>query len=135
MALAVIILCLLWMANINILEGIVFFILTGNIAFINLTIPPVIMLIFWILLVPVSVLIYKIGGQTIWAAIETIGKINQRRINRAHRWIAHQVPSKTTVTPLVVITMVYISSNLPPKTTNPPVIYSRRRLVSAGLKL
>lgn len=110
----------------SVYESVIFFILTGHISLLSITVPPLVMLAFWILIAPVTFIIYKISGAAIWSAIETIGKTHQRRINQRLR-LPNPVKSATS---LMAITLLDIAQGLPESSASKPELYFRRRFLA-----
>ena len=111
-------------------ESIVFFILTGHISLINVTIPPLAMLAFWVLVVPITVAVYKVSNYSLWEAIELIGKVHQRHLNRSVRWVSSRLSWRETALPLVTIYILYTANQLPDSHTSIPALAFRRRFLT-----
>ncbi len=84
------------------------FIAVGKLPFLPITIPATIMLIFWISLLPFTIMLIKGSDQLFWSLIEKIGEINQLKINRKVRLF---VPIKTSsYQDLVTITLLNVDT-------------------------
>lgn len=110
-------------------EALIFFILTGHISIINFTVPPMIMLVFWILVVPASLIFYKSASSSFWKIIEFIGEKNQRKINRQARLIKSITPSRS-LGPIIAIVLLQIASELPKSSISKPELSFRRRFLA-----
>ena len=101
------------------------FMLAGHVPFTDLTVPPVAMLLFWLLTLPTCLLIYRITSDGFWKSIEQIGHISQRQINRTIRWRAESY----TIHLLLASVMVHVAINLPHSTVSNPELSFRRRFL------
>lgn len=108
------------------LESIAYFIIGGHLPLTNITLPPMFMLTFWVLIVPSIYLFRKTLGNLFWHGVGAIGTVNQRRINRRIR-----LPRRSaTIEPLVIVTLLAITSELPKKSTRLPELSLRRRFLA-----
>ena len=64
-------------------DELVFFVISGRIPFTNIVISPFGMIAFWLLVIPVSTLLFPAFRRHFWTTIESIGQMSQRRINRS----------------------------------------------------
>jgi len=111
------------------LEPVVFFILTGHIAIINLTIPPLAMLLFWILIVPVSLIFYSSASHSFWKIIEFIGEKDQQRINRQAK-LARSTRLSRSLRLILVAVILQMAEELPKKPASKPKPSFRRRFLA-----
>lgn len=111
------------------IESVVFFILTGHIAIINLTISPLAMLLFWILVVPASLIIYKSTSNSFWKIIEFIGEKDQKRINRQARQVRNIKPGRN-LRPIIAVVLLQIAEELPENSISKPELSFRRRFLA-----
>lgn len=111
----------------DLLEHLVLFFLAGVVPFTNFTIPPLAMLLFWILVVPGSILLYRIFSGSVWRAVDILAVRMQRRINRRLRPVSRHASSPVA---LYVITLLYLADSLPKSTIGSPELSFRRRFLT-----
>ncbi len=71
------------------------FVMTGQIPFTKLVLPPVTMLIFWLLVIPGSIIAWKIFDLSLWKIIESIGTLHQKYLNRKYRIFTPAISAST----------------------------------------
>lgn len=104
------------------------FIIAGHIPFTSLSVPPTIMLLFWILVVPATIGLSRGSNYILWRGVEAIGSISQRRINRQVR---QATPIRHgSLAHLYVSALLHIANNIPKSTTNTPALEFRRRFLA-----
>ncbi len=101
------------------------FIAVGQIPLTNFTIPAMGMLAFWVFIVPIVLLTYRIVVGGFWQTIEMIGRISQRQINRSVRWSVENSP----LLPLLSIVLLQLLIERARSTSASSKSTSRRRLV------
>lgn len=106
--------------------ALVHFIVGGHIPFTNITLSPLTMLLFWLLILPTIYLFRSSISALFWRAIDTIGTISQRQINRRLRLT--QLHRRTVH--LVAITLLLIAEQLPEDTLELPELSLRRRFLA-----
>lgn len=107
-------------------DQLVNFIAVGQIPLTDLTIPPMGMLVFWILIGPATLLIYRLITEGFWRSVEAIGAISQRHINRSIRWSVKRNP----LLPLLSIVLLHLTKDLERSTSNAPELLLRRRFLA-----
>ena len=107
-------------------DQIVSFFVAGYIPFTDLSLPPLAMLLFWILLVPVCIGLYQTFSASIWKTVEMLGKISQRHINRQIRWGME----RHTLPQLLATVLIYIAESLPESSSLVPELVFRRRFLA-----
>lgn len=108
-------------------DQIVHFIIAGRVPFTNISIPPLGMLVFWIVAVPLSIAVYRLGTDGLWRMIETIGTLSQRHINRRIRWTPTH---DTTLLHLCTSVALYAVSQTLANTPSAPDLTMRRRFLA-----
>ena len=63
-------------------DELLLFIMIGKIPFTDTVIPSNGMLILWALIIPISILIWRLGRLIFWSLLEWIGAIHQRQLNQ-----------------------------------------------------
>lgn len=111
-------------------ESLAFFVLTGFVPIINVTIPPVVMLVFWIAVVPVVVIASRLGSYSFWGIIDMFGELSQRSINRKVRWSAAKKPTTNPVLFFAVIVLLHTTSQPPADSFAIPELAFRRRFMN-----
>lgn len=104
----------------------VYFIVAGHIPFTDIVLSPFAMLLFWIIAVPLAVMLYRLGGEGFWKIVETIGTASQRQINRRIRW----TPAPSTLPLLLASVMLHVASHLPESSAVTPELSLRRRFLA-----
>ena len=102
------------------------FLLAGRLPFTNVIVPPIIMFLFWLLIVPVTMAIWRILDLSIWKAIESIGATHQRYLNRHIRLFTP--PLTPTSISLISLTLLAIEAESRQTATSTPAV--RRRFAS-----
>ena len=87
------------------IDHLLLFVMTGLVPFTNIVISPTLMLFFWLLIVPVCVLSWKIFDISLWRVIENVGKVHQRSLNRKFRAFMPSLSSSTVC--LIALTILY----------------------------
>lgn len=116
----------------NFLENLVFFILTGHVSALDLTLSPIFMLLFWLLIIPSAVLSYKLLRGIFWIIIGFIGKYHQRHINNSLRLAKKPLNLPKPVINLVVIYAINLKGNSSSKSkkASVPDLSLRRRFIT-----
>ena len=65
------------------------FITIGKLPFTNIALPAIVMMSFWMIIVPVCIIWAKSISTAFWSSVEVIGEFDQRRINRQLRLAAN----------------------------------------------
>ena len=110
-------------------DELLLFLMVGKIPFTSATIPPTGMLFFWVLVVPVLVLGWRVLAASFWKTLESIGTVHQRQLNRRMRLFVPPLAPLTVC--LIVTTLLAIEG----KTRSPllPTPTMRRRLAPLPL--
>ncbi|OYX44050.1 hypothetical protein B7Y94_00515 [Candidatus Saccharibacteria bacterium 32-49-12] len=108
------------------INELIYFITVGQIPFTSISIPPLAMLLFWALALPLGITAIRLGRAGTWGIIEKIGQISQRKINYRLRWI----PKHPATSLLMAAVLIYLlNQSLEVKTeTTPEAIFRRRFL-------
>lgn len=106
--------------------ALVHFIVGGHIPFTGITLSPLTMLLFWLLILPTIYLFRSSISALFWRAIDAIGGASQRQINRRLRLT--QLHQRTVH--LTVITLLSIARQLPEDTLELPELSLRRRFLA-----
>lgn len=106
--------------------ALVHFIVGGHIPFTGITLSPLTMLLFWLLILPTIYLFRSSISALFWRAIDAIGGASQRQINRRLRLT--QLHQRTVH--LTVITLLSIARQLPEDTLELPELSLRRRVLA-----
>lgn len=107
-------------------DELVFFVISGRIPFTNIVISPFGMIAFWLLVIPVSTLLFPAFRHHFWTTIESIGQMSQRRINRSLR----QAIRIDTLELLLATVLLHIALNLPESSAPLPALELRRRFIA-----
>ncbi len=102
------------------------FIIGGHLPLINVTLSPIVMMLFWALIVPATYLLRRTISAAFWRIIEYIGSIHQRQIN--HRFRLPR-PSRN-FTELIIIVMIHEAQKIPAGTPETPELSLRRRFLA-----
>lgn len=86
------------------------FLIAGKIPFIDVFISPIIMMAFWIAIVPTIFLFRYTISSIFWKIIEEIGKLHQRQINLTYYHIT-EIKKFTPFINLYVVTILAILNN------------------------
>ena len=116
----------------GLLDSVVLFVLTGHVSFLDFTVPPLVMLVFWILIVPAIIAAYRIGSSGFWQAIEVTGRVHQRHINRSIRFLSNRVTNQDALVLLVTITLFQLVNETPKKPILATKLAARRRLLPSS---
>ncbi len=79
------------------------FITIGKLPFTNIALPAIVMMSFWMIIVPACIIWAKSISIAFWSGIEILGRFDQRRINRQVRLAAR---ARHTATQQVSLAMV-----------------------------
>ena len=109
------------------IDSFVVFIIAGRIPIIGLTIPALAMLVFWIALIPATILISKISKASFWRLIGSLGELHQRQINRQIRWL---VTISSLELLLSTVYLVLISDYLSQVSVHQQAISTPRRFMA-----
>ena len=102
------------------------FVIAGHIPFTSISVPPLAMLALWIFVLPLSVLIYHLTSTALWKALDAIGVISQRHINRSIRWGMERY----TLPLLLASVLVYVIADFPESPSSSPELIFRRRFLA-----
>lgn len=102
------------------------FIIAGIIPLTDTSVSPLIMLVFWTVIAPTSILAYKIISSATWSLMETVGKVHQRYLNQIYR----QQINRSKFINLYSLALLDIARQLPPSSTDTPKLPLRRRFLA-----
>ena len=88
-----------------VIDQLFFFFFLGKIPFTNISLPALLMVIFWAIIVPSAIILRKSLSALFWEFISIAGEIAQRRINRKIRYFT---PNKKSE--LILLSIYLLSS-------------------------
>ena len=100
------------------------FVLAGRVPFINVVIPPVAMFLFWLLIVPISIILWRIFNLSTWKILESIAAAHQRYLNRRVRLFTPPLSPQT----ISLITAALLAIETENRQSPAPTSAMRRRL-------
>lgn len=71
----------------SLLSELSFFLIAGKIPFTTMFIPATAMMIFWVLVVPISIIFRNSIVALFWIIVEVLGRIHQLHLNRRYRQV------------------------------------------------
>jgi len=88
-----------------VIDQLFFFFFLGKIPFTNISLPAILMVIFWAIIVPLAIILRKSLSALFWEFIGIAGEIAQRRINRKIRYFTPNQKSE-----LILLSIYLLSS-------------------------
>ena len=88
-----------------VIDQLFFFFFLGKIPFTNISLPAILMVIFWAIIVPLAIILRKSLSALFWEFISIAGEIVQRRINRKIRYFTPNQKSE-----LILLSIYLLSS-------------------------
>ncbi|MCC9313220.1 MAG: hypothetical protein KFF74_03560 [Candidatus Nanosynbacter sp.] len=88
-----------------VIDQLFFFFFLGKIPFTNISLPAILMVIFWAIIVPLAIILRKSLSALFWKSIDIAGEIAQRRINRKIRYFTPNQKSE-----LILLSIYLLSS-------------------------
>ncbi|MCJ1964942.1 hypothetical protein [Candidatus Nanosynbacter sp. TM7-057] len=88
-----------------VIDQLFFFFFLGKIPFTNISLPAILMVIFWAIIVPSAIILRKSLSVLFWELISIAGEIAQRRINRKIRYFTPNQKSE-----LILLSIYLLSS-------------------------
>ena len=88
-----------------VIDQLFFFFFLGKIPFTNISLPAILMVIFWAIIVPSAIILRKSLSTLFWEFISIAGEIAQRRINRKIRYFTPNQKSE-----LILLSIYLLSS-------------------------
>ncbi len=88
-----------------VIDQLFFFFFLGKIPFTNISLPAILMVIFWAIIVPSAIILRKSLSVLFWEFISIAGEIAQRRINRKIRYFTPNQKSE-----LILLSIYLLSS-------------------------
>ena len=88
-----------------VIDQLFFFFFLGKIPFTNISLPAILMVIFWAIIVPSAIILRKSLSALFWEFISIAGEIVQRRINRKIRYFTPNQKSE-----LILLSIYLLSS-------------------------
>ena len=88
-----------------VIDQLFFFFFLGKIPFTNISLPAILMVIFWAIIVPLAIILRKSLSALFWEFISIAGEIAQRRINRKIRYFTPNQKSE-----LILLSIYLLSS-------------------------
>jgi len=88
-----------------VIDQLFFFFFLGKIPFTNISLPAILMVIFWAIIVPLAIILRKSLSVLFWEFISIAGEIAQRRINRKIRYFTPNQKSE-----LILLSIYLLSS-------------------------
>ena len=89
-----------------VIDQLFFFFFLGKIPFTNISLPAILMVIFWAIIVPLAIILRKSLSALFWEFISIAGEIAQRRINRKIRYFTPNQKSE------LILLSIYLLSNM-----------------------
>jgi hypothetical protein len=89
-----------------VIDQLFFFFFLGKIPFTNINLPAILMIIFWVIIIPLAIIIRKSFSAIFWKSIDIASEIAQRRINRKIRYFTPNQKSE------LILLSIYILSNM-----------------------
>ncbi|MBF1033343.1 MAG: hypothetical protein HXL02_01045 [Candidatus Nanosynbacter sp.] len=89
-----------------VIDQLFFFFFLGKIPFTNISLPAILMVIFWAIIVPSAIILRKSLSVLFWELISIAGEIAQRRINRKIRYFTPNQKSE------LILLSIYLLSNM-----------------------
>jgi len=87
-----------------VIDQLFFFFFLGKIPFTNINLPAILMIIFWVIIIPLAIIIRKSLSAIFWKSIDIASEIAQRRINRKIRYFT---PNQKSELILLSIFLLY----------------------------
>jgi hypothetical protein len=88
----------------SVIDQLFFFFFLGKIPFTNINLPAILMIIFWAVIIPLSIILRKSLSILFWRAIDIASELAQRRINRKIRYFT---PNQKSELILLSIFLLY----------------------------
>ena len=88
-----------------VIDQLFFFFFLGKIPFTNISLPAILMVIFWAIIVPSAIILRKSLSVLFWKSIDVASEIAQRRINRKIRYFTPNQKSE-----LILLSIDLLSS-------------------------
>ena len=89
-----------------VIDQLFFFFFLGKIPFTNISLPAILMVIFWAIIVPSAIILRKSLSILFWKSIDVASEIAQRRINRKIRYLTPNQKSE------LILLSIYLLSNM-----------------------
>jgi len=89
-----------------VIDQLFFFFFLGKIPFTNISLPAILMVIFWAIIVPSAIILRKSLSVLFWEFISIASEIAQRRINRKIRYFTPNQKSE------LILLSIYLLSNM-----------------------
>jgi len=89
-----------------VIDQLFFFFFLGKIPFTNISLPAILMVIFWAIIVPSAIILRKSLSALFWEFISIADEIAQRRINRKIRYFTPNQKSE------LILLSIYLLSNI-----------------------
>ena len=88
-----------------VIDQLFFFFFLGKIPFTNISLPAILMVIFWAIIVPLAIILRESLSVLFWKSIDIASEIAQRRINRKIRYFTPNQKSE------LILLSIYLLSN------------------------
>ncbi|MCP9492239.1 MAG: hypothetical protein NNC23_00895 [Candidatus Nanosynbacter sp. P2B_S1_bin.0.1] len=89
-----------------VIDQLFFFFFLGKIPFTNIHLPAILMVVFWTVIIPLSIILRKSLSVLFWKSIDIASEIAQRRINRKIRYFTPNQKSE------LILLSIYLLSNM-----------------------
>ena len=89
-----------------VIDQLFFFFFLGKIPFTNISLPAILMVVFWAIIVPLAIILRESLSVLFWKSIDVASEIAQRRINRKIRYFTPNQKSE------LILLSIYLLSNM-----------------------
>ena len=89
-----------------VIDQLFFFFFLGKVPFTNIHLPAILMVVFWVVIIPLSIILRKSLSAIFWKSIDIASELSQRRINRKIRYFTPNQKSE------LILLSIYILSNM-----------------------
>jgi hypothetical protein len=89
-----------------VIDQLFFFFFLGKVPFTNIHLPAILMVVFWVVIIPLSIILRKSLSAIFWKSIDIASELAQRRINRKIRYFTPNQKSE------LILLSIYILSNM-----------------------
>lgn len=89
-----------------VIDQLFFFFFLGKVPFTNIHLPAILMVVFWAVIIPLSIILRKSLSAIFWKSIDITSELAQRRINRKIRYFTPNQKSE------LILLSIYILSNM-----------------------
>ena len=89
-----------------VIDQLFFFFFLGKVPFTNIHLPAILMVVFWAVIIPLSIILRKSLSAIFWKSIDIASELAQRRINRKIRYFTPNQKSE------LILLSIYILSNM-----------------------